>query len=190
MGSEKRMVRSKDARAAGTHIWLCHSVTQWLLPKSVTASRYGTCVTPWYRGYGYGIAVGQNFPDCTRGEPYMGQSHSVPCLKDLGIYENHSSKGSPQTNWTFNRCHQCWLDPSEVSMADPSVANLPGLTGQTPRSSRGQWHVTPTNKYYIWILLHFTINNLDLTNDWMNWLSPVKSPFLLSGPPFAKDVDR
>jgi hypothetical protein len=30
-------------------------------------------------------------------------------------------------------CHaqQCWLDPSEVSMVDPSVADLPGLTGQT-----------------------------------------------------------
>jgi len=35
----------------------------------------------------------------------MGQRHSVPCLKDLGIYKNHSSKESPQTNWkTFNRC--------------------------------------------------------------------------------------
>jgi hypothetical protein len=30
--------------------------------------------------------------------------------------------------------YQCWLDPSEASMADPSVADLPGLTGQTPGS--------------------------------------------------------
>ena len=35
---------------------------------------------------------------------------------------------------------QCWLDPSEASMADPSVADLPGLTGQTP----GQVEVNDT----------------------------------------------
>ena len=45
-----------------------------------------------------------------------------------------SSVNSQNKMEVLSDADQCWLDPSEVSMVDPSVADLPGLTGQTLRS--------------------------------------------------------
>jgi hypothetical protein len=87
-----------------SHIWLCHSVT---------ASKYGTRVTLLYRGYGYGIATGRNFPDRTRTRHTRGPNTTgipVPVTNPSGVTRYRGGSANMRHRRRHEALHQSGLD--------------------------------------------------------------------------------